>query len=296
MKINLKTFFLIGAIFSTQCNAFSYIDMDNYSLNELSSYNFGLSSIAYTDVTTKISPLIGWEYQLYDPKTKFGLSLHGAEMTEGYLTFDIFDYSNYGIRFKSSLNYDFENQSEESSTITPALGILGTYNYNNNIKVNAGYDYRANDDYYISLYLSYRFGIKDKYSYTISSRTKSIIEYIEPEKTVKLTLKESSSETFNFDSFEVTDGVKNDIIKFIDGLDLNRISRVYVAGHTDSKGSKHYNWELSRKRAESVANLFIDNGIREDLINYYGLGESNPIGKDKDNRRVEILVKYKLNQ
>jgi OmpA-OmpF porin, OOP family len=65
-----------------------------------------------------------------------------------------------------------------------------------------------------------------------------------------------------------------------------------LIGHTDSQGSDDYNLELSQKRANSVKNFLIKEGVAESRITAIGKGESEPIadnntadGREK-NRRV----------
>ncbi len=79
--------------------------------------------------------------------------------------------------------------------------------------------------------------------------------------------------------------------------------KVLIMAHTDSKGEKEYNFELSTKRAESVANYLIKEGITSDRIRYEGRGELEPLNNCIDgiecseedhmiNRRTEIFVFY----
>ncbi len=73
-------------------------------------------------------------------------------------------------------------------------------------------------------------------------------------------------------------------------------SKVTVIGHTDSIGSKEYNKRLSEKRAESVAEYFVSQGVDKNRISFEGYGEEHPIesndtkeGRER-NRRVEIVI------
>jgi outer membrane protein OmpA-like peptidoglycan-associated protein len=70
-----------------------------------------------------------------------------------------------------------------------------------------------------------------------------------------------------------------------------------VEGHSDSKGNNEYNKKLSQRRAESVRNVLIQNGIPDADIKAIGYGEErlliNPEQTEVDfarNRRVEIKV------
>ena len=70
--------------------------------------------------------------------------------------------------------------------------------------------------------------------------------------------------------------------------------RIQVTGHTDSDGSKSYNRNLSKRRAESIIKFFTKRGLRRDRIAIEFKGESEPVetnktkeGKQK-NRRVDF--------
>ena len=73
-------------------------------------------------------------------------------------------------------------------------------------------------------------------------------------------------------------------------------TEILVQGHTDSRGTDEYNLELSEKRAKSVFNQLVRNGVKSDRLVTMGLGESEPIATNdtdegrQQNRRVEIAV------
>jgi outer membrane protein OmpA-like peptidoglycan-associated protein len=72
--------------------------------------------------------------------------------------------------------------------------------------------------------------------------------------------------------------------------------RVSVEGHTDNVGSPDQNLVLSRKRAESVRDYFLTQGLAPAAIEVVGFGESRPVASNDtsagrlENRRVEIVV------
>jgi outer membrane protein OmpA-like peptidoglycan-associated protein len=71
---------------------------------------------------------------------------------------------------------------------------------------------------------------------------------------------------------------------------------VEVAGHTDSVGSEEYNQGLSERRANSVKDYLISQGVSATRLTARGYGESQPVASnDTDagraqNRRVELIV------
>jgi outer membrane protein OmpA-like peptidoglycan-associated protein len=86
-----------------------------------------------------------------------------------------------------------------------------------------------------------------------------------------------------------------DIIKILNEYPTAKFT---VEGHTDSVGSEKLNQELSEKRANSVRDFLIKEGIGADRLTAIGYGEAKPIASNNtragrtQNRRVEInLVK-----
>jgi outer membrane protein OmpA-like peptidoglycan-associated protein len=69
---------------------------------------------------------------------------------------------------------------------------------------------------------------------------------------------------------------------------------VRLDAHTDSNGSNEYNKELSRKRAQSVVDYLIGNGIDPTRLSAQGFGEEYPVSTNdtpegrEENRRVEF--------
>lgn len=71
---------------------------------------------------------------------------------------------------------------------------------------------------------------------------------------------------------------------------------VLIEGHTDNVGSDDLNFDLSKRRAESVRSYLADHGVEGGRLSSAGLGEGSPIaGNDtatgrQQNRRVEIII------
>lgn len=73
--------------------------------------------------------------------------------------------------------------------------------------------------------------------------------------------------------------------------------RVQINGHTDNVGNSVYNKLLSKKRAQSVIDYLITNGINTERLEAKGFGEEKPLVSNDDeiggreiNRRTEIEV------
>ncbi len=71
---------------------------------------------------------------------------------------------------------------------------------------------------------------------------------------------------------------------------------VEVAGHTDSRGTDAYNQALSERRANSVANYLMGQGVMRERLITVGMGEKYPVADNSTiagqqaNRRVEITM------
>ncbi len=71
---------------------------------------------------------------------------------------------------------------------------------------------------------------------------------------------------------------------------------IVVEGHTDSSGRASYNKDLSQRRANTVRDYLVANGVDSAQITAIGYGESRPIAKNNTaqgmaaNRRIEFNV------
>lgn len=71
---------------------------------------------------------------------------------------------------------------------------------------------------------------------------------------------------------------------------------ILIEGHTDSDGAEDYNLELSRRRAQSVANHLAGVGVDATRFTMMGYGEAQPVASNETpdgkalNRRVEVAI------
>ncbi|WP_077035597.1 OmpA family protein [Pelomonas sp. KK5] len=101
---------------------------------------------------------------------------------------------------------------------------------------------------------------------------------------------------FDTDRAELKPGAMRSIEKLAKLLREDAGRKVQVEGFTDSTGTAAYNESLSQRRAESVRQALIGQGVTGDRIGARGLGESYPVASNDSasgrqmNRRVEILL------
>jgi outer membrane protein OmpA-like peptidoglycan-associated protein len=99
---------------------------------------------------------------------------------------------------------------------------------------------------------------------------------------------------FEFDSYKLLRSSFVELDKVVEYLKENPATHIRLSGHTDFIGSSDYNLTLSRNRARSVADYFVEKGVNSHRIVSYGFGKSRPIRLEltdearQINRRVEI--------
>ena len=102
--------------------------------------------------------------------------------------------------------------------------------------------------------------------------------------------------TFAVDSTTISPSFRAALDEVAASLQKYPNSLVDVMGHTDSTGSDAYNLDLSRRRAESVANYLTSRGVSRARLETIGYGEQYPRADNTTeqgralNRRVEIRI------
>ena len=108
----------------------------------------------------------------------------------------------------------------------------------------------------------------------------------------------SATALFDFYSDVLKDEGKTAIQDLSDSIKSKggSVVDVDVVGHTDSTGPEEYNEQLSLRRATSVKNYMVEQGVDAGIIDVSGKGETMPIADNStragraQNRRVEINV------
>jgi outer membrane protein OmpA-like peptidoglycan-associated protein len=112
-------------------------------------------------------------------------------------------------------------------------------------------------------------------------------------------LRLAGDNVFAFGSANVRPDQVATIEKVIAILQRYPQSHIEIVGYTDSMGAPEYNKMLSSKRAESVADIFVKQGIPATAIQTRGEGADKPVADNRtaagrsQNRRVEIYVQDK---
>jgi outer membrane protein OmpA-like peptidoglycan-associated protein len=103
---------------------------------------------------------------------------------------------------------------------------------------------------------------------------------------------------FKFDKSTLTAAGQAELTTMIGSLRGINVANINIAGHTDAVGSESYNLGLSKRRAKSVANFLVSNGVNGSKITAQGFGESQAtLPSSASNaarmadRRVDITIK-----
>lgn len=101
---------------------------------------------------------------------------------------------------------------------------------------------------------------------------------------------------FESNSSELTASSNESLDKVVDAMNEYGTLRIEIQAHSDNMGEAGYNQSLSEKRANSVRDYLIGQGVASNRMVAKGYGESQPIA-DNDtrdgraaNRRVELKV------
>ena len=99
---------------------------------------------------------------------------------------------------------------------------------------------------------------------------------------------------FGFDSSELSAQDRATLVYHANNLKENANSTVRLEGHASEEGTREYNLALGERRAQTVANFLVVNGVAASQIETVSYGEEQPAvtGSTEDarsqNRRVEI--------
>ena len=113
---------------------------------------------------------------------------------------------------------------------------------------------------------------------------------------IAVTFDENSGVYFATNKDQINADSKESLSKLIEILKEYPKTNIVVEGHTDSSGSDAYNMDLSKRRAMSVTDFLIKNGIESKRLITEWYGEERPKhdnetdeGRAK-NRRVELAI------
>ncbi len=100
---------------------------------------------------------------------------------------------------------------------------------------------------------------------------------------------------FDLDSSQISGEARDIITAHAEFLAQHPDISIILEGHADERGTREYNLALGERRAKSVQQLFLLQGVAQNQIQIISFGEERPVALDHNesawrlNRRVEIL-------
>lgn len=100
---------------------------------------------------------------------------------------------------------------------------------------------------------------------------------------------------FQLGSAELTDDTRGELSKYVEAMNRPELAsmKFSIDGHTDSSGKRSTNMDLSQRRAQSVVDYLIANGVSAERLSAHGYGPDHPLAGYKksspSNRRVELV-------
>jgi outer membrane protein OmpA-like peptidoglycan-associated protein len=103
--------------------------------------------------------------------------------------------------------------------------------------------------------------------------------------------------TFATDSADIASSFYTPLNNLASSFRQYNQNSIEIVGHTDSTGSHAYNMNLSQRRAQSVANYLLAQGVDASRLSTRGAGPDQPVASNAtadgraQNRRVEVTLR-----
>jgi outer membrane protein OmpA-like peptidoglycan-associated protein len=101
---------------------------------------------------------------------------------------------------------------------------------------------------------------------------------------------------FDTGQYTLKPGTREKLAKVAGIVLANPGLKLQVEGHTDSVGAEEFNQRLSERRAATVREFLVSQGIGINAVSAHGLGKTMPVASNdtaegrQRNRRVELIV------
>ena len=103
---------------------------------------------------------------------------------------------------------------------------------------------------------------------------------------------------FDIDKYDLKPNSITELQKIINYLRNNPGLKIGILGHTDDTGTPEYNMRLSLKRAESVFQYLVEQGIDSARLTYQGFGQTEPAfpNDSEENRSKNRRIEFRIEQ
>ena len=96
---------------------------------------------------------------------------------------------------------------------------------------------------------------------------------------------------FGFDRSELDDGAQTTLLGLVKEMQANPGLTVELAGYTDMKGAREYNYNLSQRRVDAVRRFLVEKGVQTSRIQAVSLGALGDRGvPEAQKRRVSARL------
>ena len=96
---------------------------------------------------------------------------------------------------------------------------------------------------------------------------------------------------FGFDRSDLDDGAQTTLLGLVKDLQANPNLTVELAGYTDMKGAREYNYNLSQRRVDAVRRFLVEKGVQTSRIQAVSLGALGDRGvPEAQKRRVSARL------
>jgi OmpA family protein/WD40 repeat protein/tetratricopeptide repeat protein len=229
-----------------------------------------------------------------------------SDRHDGYGKFDIYSFDNYKEVAPVKVMY-VEGLILDKITGEPLKAKVEITNLNNYEVINNTVSDSVSGAFLIVVYpgIDYAFNItKDGYLFLSENiNLKDSIGIESVKKKFMLSKIATGNQLvmnnvfFQFNSHDLLQSSYYELDKLSELLISCPMYMVEIAGHTDNVGNPDYNMELSRKRAVSVGEYLINEGVDSKRLSYVAKGATSPVASNETengrakNRRTEILLK-----
>jgi len=200
--------------------------------------------------------------------------------------------------------YDTVSENPEKLALKAKI-VLESLPHGSEIGIITSNDSSGYYEYYVNLKHSYRIDIRSenhRYFYENLDPRKAVINgeiirdyYLEPEIKADQVIRLNKLIFEQGKSF-ITPESYHELNKLVRLMDENPSVQIQLEGHTDYRGSKRLNMELSQKRVDAVKDYLVRKGIIGRKIKTKAFGGTKPLVKEKSieaseiNRRVEVRI------
>ena len=126
--------------------------------------------------------------------------------------------------------------------------------------------------------------------FALADGPKTVAPRDEPPET--LPINDFKSSFFEFDKSALRPGAKEALRATATWLKKNSDVRLQIEGFCDARGAEEYNLRLGQRRADSVLNFLVANGINRERMTAISYGRLPGVAKDEraKNRRVSVIA------